>query len=467
MKLSEIGSILQVEIPQALAEIVPQGFSIDTRTLRKGELFFAIKGENFDGHKFVANALAQGACAAVVSQPMTDLDNQHLITATDTLLALQQLAEQLLKNWGRPIVGITGSAGKTTTKELTALVLEKKGRVLKSTGNLNNAYGLPLSVLRMETDGASAAEFDYAVLEMGMSTPGEIRRLCEIAPPDVGAVLNVSAVHLEFFESLDGIANAKAELVEGLKPTGLAILNADDSRVQAMHTRHKGPVKFFGLGANADIRAAEIRPNGLLGTNFRLITSQASVEAHLPLAGRHILYNALVAAAVGDYFGLTAAEIVEQLQKARPATHRGEILRFKAGFVVVDDSYNSNPRALDEMVTMLVQAQGVTRRIVVAGEMLELGATSDEMHRACGQHIAQAGVDLLVGVRGLAQEIIAGASVAGFNGESYFANDSQNAANWLVDQLKAGDLVLVKGSRGVKTDLIIDVLKQKFELEAQ
>src|ERR1051326_1258153 len=239
----------------ANADFEPVGYSIDSRTVRAGELFFAIKGENFDGHDFIAAARNQGACAAVVSRPIppeisADLS---LITIGDTLLGLQQLAAEVLRRWGKPVIGITGSAGKTTTKELTALVLEAKGRVLKSTGNLNNAFGLPLSVLQMESNGAQPQDFQCAVLEMGMSTPGEISRLCQIAQPAVGAVLNVNAVHLEFFKDLQGIADAKAELGTGLRPNGLAVLNADDELVSAMRARHSGPVVMFGIEKKADI----------------------------------------------------------------------------------------------------------------------------------------------------------------------------------------------------------------------
>jgi UDP-N-acetylmuramoyl-tripeptide--D-alanyl-D-alanine ligase len=362
-------------------------------------------------------------------------------------------------------VGITGSAGKTTTKELSALVLGEQGRILKSTGNLNNAFGLPLSVLQMESNGGHAQDFDYAVLEMGMSTPGEIRRLCQIAPPDVGAVVNVSAVHLEFFASLQGIADAKAELIEGLKPGGLAILNADDELVRAMAQRHHGPVKFFGIENAADIRAVDIKENGLLGSDFSLVTPRGQAAAHLPLAGRHILYNALVAAAIGDHFGLAPEQIAERLKMARPAYHRGELLKFRAGFQVVDDSYNSNPRALDEMVKMLAQAQDVKRRIVVAGEMLELGPAGIEMHKNCGRQIALNKIDLLLGVRGLAREIVAGACEAGMPKEqTHYSDSSAAAADWLMEKIMPGDLILIKGSRGVKTELIVDALKEKFEL---
>lgn len=464
MRLAEIAQILSSSVAPKMENLVPLGYSIDSRTVRAGELFVAIKGEFFDGHNFVAAALARGAVAAIVAQPLPNCDNERLIIVDDTLLALQTLASAILKQWGRPIIGITGSAGKTTTKELTALVLSLKGRVLKSIGNLNNSYGLPLAVLQMETDGHQAAEFDFAVLEMGMSSPGEIRRLCEIAPPHVGAVLNVYAVHLEFFESIEAIAQAKAELVEGLRPNGLAVLNADDPLVIKMRSRHNGPVQTFGIDQAADVQAVDVQAQGLLGSNFRLIIGENSALVQFPLAGRHLIYNALIAATIGHHFGLTVAEIAQGLAQAHPAKHRGELLRFTAGFAVVDDSYNANPKALNEMVEMLAQVPGFKRHILIAGEMLELGEAGAEMHQDCGRYIAAHKVDVLIGVRGLAEDLVKGATLAGLT-QAYFLENAQAATQWLKANIQAGDLVLIKGSRGVKLDSVIDELCQSFKVE--
>ncbi len=471
MKLAKIAEILSLTpLAEDLAEQVPCGYSIDSRSLSPGDLFFAIKGEKFDGHDFVADALTNGACAAIVSRPLplSSALMCRVVMVQDTLLSLQTVAHHVITQWAQPVIGITGSAGKTTTKELTALVMAAAGRVLKSVGNLNNTFGLPLSVLQMESRGAQPADFDFAVLEMGMSTPGEIRRLCEIAPPDVGVVINVGAAHLEFFGSLEAIAQAKAELVEGLKPQGLAILNADDHLVRAMADRHPNQIKFFGLSKTVDIRAVDIKENGVLGIDFCLITPQGEATAHLPLMGKHLLYNALAAAAVGDHFGLSAAQIAAQLRLAKPAPHRGEVIHFPQGFIVVDDSYNSNPPALDEMVRMLVAVNGVERRIVVAGEMLELGHTAEELHRSSGNHIAQHKIDLLIGARGMAKEIVNGALAAGMaEKNTFFAPSCELAAQWLIDNIRKGDLVLIKGSRGVRTELILDALKEKFVREEE
>ncbi|MBI4853525.1 MAG: UDP-N-acetylmuramoyl-tripeptide--D-alanyl-D-alanine ligase [Acidobacteria bacterium] len=473
MKLNDITNIIK-GIAQLgnLAEEEPFNYSIDSRSVEEKGLFFAIKGEKFDGHDFVLSALEHGAIAAVISKPLPNLENfsQRLITVDDVLTALQTLASKVLERWGRPIIGITGSAGKTTTKELTALVLQAKGRVHKSVGNLNNAYGLPLSVLQMESKGKHASDFDFAVLEMGMSTPGEIKRLCQIAPPSLGTVLNVNAVHLEFFENLQGIANAKAELVEGLKPDGIAILNADDPLVLAMKEKHKGKTITFGIDNDADIRAFNIDARGIYGTYFTLATSKGETNTMLAFTGRHIVYNALAAAAVGDYFGLTPLEIGLQLQKAYPINHRGEVLVFREKFLVVDDTYNSNPRALDEVVKA-ISSMGYDKHILVAGEMLELGTSGVELHQNSGKNIAENKIDFLIGVRGLAKEIVNGAIKAGMpTKNTYFTEDIEQATDFLIDQLtnkkpQEKYLILIKGSRGVKLDLVVAQLREKFTEE--
>jgi UDP-N-acetylmuramoyl-tripeptide--D-alanyl-D-alanine ligase len=476
MKLATLVTMMRgewVSTPTALTEFVPYGYSIDSRTIKPGELFFAVKGENFDGHQFVVKALEHGACAAVVSQLDPALVQWHsrIIRVADPLQALQQLAHWVLKDWSRPIIGITGSAGKTTAKELTALVLSATGSVLKSRGNLNNTFGLPLSVLQMESHGRHSENFDFAVLEMGMSSYGEIARLCEIAPPDVGAVLNVGTAHIEFFGSREAIATAKAELISGIRPGGLAVLNADDPLVAAMRTRHQGPVKTFGIEHPADIQATAIRDRGVWGTKFYLkvnnaVNEQATVS--LPLAGKHFIYNALLAATIGSHFGLSASEIAVQLNQARPAAHRGEVLQFAPGFVVVDDCYNSNPEALIEASQLIARSMDFPRRIIIAGEMLELGENSAKLHQQCGAALDPNNIHLVVGVRGQAAEFIAGARQAGFPAErTLFLPDAVAATAWLRQTLQPGDLVLIKGSRGVKMETIIEALQAEYSQEAQ
>lgn len=478
MNLGEIADILGSNIRAArgaseLAEREPIGYSIDSRTLRAGDLFFAIRGENYDGHRFVGDAIAGRALAAVVSRDFLDSDygrqiDPHqaaLILVDDTLSALQFLAYTVLKRWRGEVVAITGSLGKTTTKEMIAAMLARVGRVVKTTGNLNNYYGLPLSVLKMESDGKHAEDFDYAVLEMGMNHKGEIERLTQIAPPDVGVVTIVAPAHLEFFTSIDEIAEAKAEMIRGITSGGTAVLNADDRRVARMGAIRDDIASLtFGIERDADVMASEIRPEGVSGSSFLLSTRHGQIAARVPLPGRHNIYNALAAATVADLYKTPLEEIAAALAETSTPKMRGEVVVFSGGFTVIDDSYNSNPRALFEMVSMACANEESKRKIVVAGEMLELGAAGPELHREAGRQIAGLGVDKLIGVRGLAREIVQGAREAGMSDETaVFAQTPESAADILISDVRAGDLILVKGSRGVKAEIVVERMKQKFD----
>lgn len=465
MKLGTVAKRLGAAAPETFGEREPLGYSIDSRTVRAGDLFFAIRGEHHDGHRFVAEVLNKGALAAVVSrdfQPAQVGDDRRLIRVEDTLAALQRLASAALGDWRGQEVAITGSMGKTTTKEMTAAALAAAGRVIKTAGNLNNDYGLPLSILKMESDGAHAEDFDYAVFEMGMNHAGEIARLAEIAPPDCGVVTVVAPVHLEFFDSIDRIGEAKAELVAGIKPGGVAVLNADDPRVARMR-QSRGDIAYrmFGIESAAEVMARDIASDGLNGMRFRLVTPRGEASVSLAVAGRHNVYNALAAAAVADHYGAALESISAALAEAVSPRMRGEVVRLANGITVVDDSYNSNPRALVEMVKTISANRGDGRRIVVAGEMLELGTTGPALHREAGRQIARLGIDLLIGVRGLAAEIVEGAREAGMPADAtVFCATPDEAAEALQHEARAGDLVLVKGSRGVKTEVVVERLKK-------
>jgi UDP-N-acetylmuramoyl-tripeptide--D-alanyl-D-alanine ligase len=350
---------------------------------------------------------------------------------------------------------------------LTAHVLASTGRrILKSERNYNNGLGLPLSVLQMVRHGRTPEQFDVAVLEMGMSSPThEIRRLCEITPPDIGVELMVAPVHLEYLGSIENIAAAKAELIEGLKPGGTAVLNADDEWVMRMRDKHRGgPLITFGIDQKPDVTATEIETAQLGHVKFRLRTPFGEAPADLPMSGRHNLMNALAAAAVATCLEIRPDQIAGALREAKPPGMRGETLNFAAGFTIVDDSYNSNPRSLTSMVRTIAEAgRARRRRIVIAGEMLELGPDEAKLHREVGAEIARAGIDLLWGIRGLAAELIAGANEAGL-GATRFFESSQDAATALVDEVTEGDLILIKGSRGVATEKIVSALRGRYEL---
>ena len=485
MKVREASILMGADAKQVSAELFDKqisDFSIDSRSVNAGELFFALSQEDYaragfngtfaDGHKFIPDALARGAITAVARADRARDDEQlraladRLLLVDDAIAALQTLARRVYEAWGKTVVGITGSAGKTTAKELTAHVLSSTGRrILKSERNYNNGLGLPLSVLRMVSHDKSPEQFDVAVLEMGMSSPThEIRRLCRITPPDIGVELMVAPVHLEYLGSIENIAAAKAELIEGLKPNGTAVLNADDEWVARMRDKHHGPTITFGIEHESDVAATEIDTSHLGSLTFRLKTPLGEAPAVLPMSGRHNLMNALAAAAVATSLQINPEQIAGALQTATPPGMRGETLDFAAGFTVVDDSYNSNPLSLISMVRTIAEAGGARkRRIVIAGEMLELGPEEAQLHREAGQEIARTGVNLLWGVRGLAAEMIAGARAAGLTATRFFKN-SEEAAAALLDEVKEGDLILIKGSRGVATDKIVGALRGRFEL---
>ena len=431
------------------AESVATGYSIDSRTLYSGDLFFAVKGERLDGHNYVEDALAKGAVAAVV-------ENQHasrfsgtaqLLLVENSLLALQRLGAAVRRLWGKPLIGVTGSAGKTTTKECIAHVLATRHRVLKSQGNLNNHFGMPLQLLKLEP------EHDIAVIEMGMSHAGEITALAQLALPDCGVVTMVAPVHLEFFDSIADIARAKYELIQSLRPGGIAVLNADDEYVSQFGRDFHGKVVMFGVHKPADVRAENITSRGPDGTAFDIVADSERVPAILPLLGEHNVYNALASVAVGLQYGVTLPQAAESLATLSPGDKRGEILSI-GGATVINDCYNSNPKALDSMVRSLT-AIPAQRRIVVAGEMLELGPAAEAMHRAAGENMARHGIDFMLGVRGLAQAMVGGARQLGACAD--FVETPEEAGEWLRREVKPGDVVLLKASRGVRLERALEV----------
>ena len=434
-------------------EEVAHGYSIDSRTIAPGVLFFAVKGERLDGHEYVSAAFDKGALAAVVRK-----DQLHrfpridgLLAVDDTLVALQTLATAVRKVWGKPLIGVTGSAGKTTTKEAIAHVLASKFDVLKSEGNFNNHFGLPLMLLKVEP------KHDLAVIEMGMSHAGEIRALAKIAQPDIGVVTNVAPVHLEFFDSLAGIARAKYELIESLPSSGTAVLNGDDEYVAQFGRDFKGRIIKYGTAMSADVRAENIESRGTEGSAFDVVIAGTRERAHLPLVGEHNVLNALAAVSVSIACGMKVSEAVAALSTLKPADKRGQVLQL-GNITVINDCYNSNPKALQAMVDALTAMKAV-RHIVVAGEMLELGPAGGQLHREAGRHIAEKRIDVLLGVRGLAQALVDGAREAGTKAE--FVATPEEAGEWLARETRDDDAVLLKASRGVKLEKALDIWKAK------
>jgi UDP-N-acetylmuramoyl-tripeptide--D-alanyl-D-alanine ligase len=427
---------------------VAEGYSIDSRTVQPRDLFFAVQGERLDGHDFVDQALEKGAVAAVIRQDQSARYpvKTRLITVSDTLAALQTLASAVRRLWGKPLVGVTGSTGKTTTKEAIAHVLSTSFRVLKSEGNFNNHFGLPLMLLKIEP------EHDLAVIEMGMSHAGEIAALAKIAQPEIGVVTNVAPVHLEFFDSVAGIARAKYELIEALPANGTAVLNADDEYVSQFGRDFRGKVVLYGSRPSADVRAENIQPRGAEGSAFDVVVGSCREKAALHMVGTHNIYNALAAVAVGLERGLSPSEAVSALASLVPADKRGQVVKL-GNITIINDCYNCNPKALEAMIDALA-AMPAKRRIAVVGAMLELGPAGDDLHRQAGEYIARKNIDLLLGVRGQAELMVEAASRARMRAE--FVTTPEEAGEWLARETRDGDVVLMKASRGVKLEQALE-----------
>jgi len=448
------------------------GVSIDSRSVRAGELFLAIRGPRHDGHTFVAGALAAGATAGMVArerlQDYPEETRRRLFAVDDTLVALHTLASRACDLWRqggagerhpRWIAGVAGSVGKTTTKEILAALVASRFRVLKTEGNLNNEYGLPLTLLALDE------EHDAAVVEMGMSHRGELARLARIARPEIGVVTRVAIEHLEFFSSVEEIALAERELIENLAgESSTAVLNADDDRVARFADVAPGRVVRFGTSAPAEFHVEAIEERGIEGSAFDFVYPGGRARLELPLIGRHNVMNALAALATASAWGIGAAEAMEVFPKLLPADKRGEVVRFEEGFTVINDSYNSSPSALVALAGVLAGTQGYRRRILASGEMLELGANAPELHRQSGREVAAlGGIDWIFGVQGNAEEFIRAAVAAGHPKDRVkFFENSDEAASFLSSFVERGDLLLLKGSRGVKMEKILEAIDTRY-----
>ena len=438
--------------------LVAGGYSIDSRATAPGQLFFAIAGERADGHEFVEAALEAGAVAAVVRQDRLARYpvKTALIAVDDTLAALQVLAAAVRRLWGKTVAGVTGSTGKTTTKDAIAHVLSSRLKVLKSAGNLNNHFGLPLQLLRLEP------EHEIAVIEMGMSHAGEIRALAGLAQPDIGVITNVAPVHLEFFDSLAGIAHAKYELIAALPAGGTAVLNADDEYVSQFGRDFHGKVVTYGIRKPAAVRAENVQLRGLQGSSFEVVAHGHRARAAIALVGEHNVLNSLAAIAVALERGLPLETAVESLGTLAAAEKRGEILHL-GGATIIDDCYNSNPKAMQSMIDALVSVPA-GRHVVVAGEMLELGPSGESLHHECGRFMALKGVQRLIGVRGLAEAMVRAAAAEGV--DAVFVATPEEAGERIASELRPGDAVLMKASRGVRLERALEILKSRKHASA-
>ena len=432
------------------------GYSIDSRTVSAGELFFAVRGERLDGHDFLAGSFDRGAAAAVVSRARVatlpdEVLARPLLIAEDPLIALQALAAHVRRRWGKRVVAITGSAGKTTTKEAVAAALGAKFNVLKSRGNLNNGFGLPLQLLRLEE------EHEIAVIEMGMNHAGEIAALARIAAPDWGVVTNVGTAHIEnFADGQAGIARAKFELVEALPANGVAFLNCSDEYVSQFGRGYQGRVVYFGEGPCADPVVLDAKEDAS-GLHLTFRAGEREGALTLQLLGMHNATNAMAGLAVALEAGVDLDAAVAALAGLTAGDKRGQLIEID-GATILNDCYNSNPEALRSMIRTLA-ARPAQRRILVAGEMLEMGEYAPAMHAACGLSAAKAGIDLVAGVQGNAIHLATAACAGGV--ASLFLPHAEAAGRWLSQTLRPGDVVLVKGSRGVHLERAIERLQSR------
>ena len=419
------------------------GWSVDTRTQNPGDVFFALRGPNFDGHDFVGTALAKGA-AAVIAEKGTGVAGELVVS--DSLAALQSLASWARQRWGGKVIGVTGSAGKTTTKDAIAHLLSVELPAGKTIGNLNNHVGVPLSILRLPDESR------VAVLEMGMNHAGEIRELAEIARPDIGVVTNVGYAHAESFHSVDGVAAAKRELIEGLPRNGVAVLNADDPRVWRFRETHPGRSVTFGFSECAEVRAEAVEQDQG-ATRFRV----CGVDFETTLAGRHAVMNLLAGIAVAGVLGVPPSKLTGAVRSFAAGKMRGERLQWN-GLTIWNDSYNSNPEAARAMIDVLRQTRA-ERRIAVLGEMLELGGFSRQLHEQLGRYAAEQKIDFLIGVRGDARAMIDAAVGAGLpESAAIFFEDAGEAGAFVRKIARSGDAVLFKGSRGVRVERALERL---------
>jgi UDP-N-acetylmuramoyl-tripeptide--D-alanyl-D-alanine ligase len=419
------------------------GWSIDTRTLAAGDAFFALRGPNHDGNTYVEQSFARGAAAAIVERAEGSAAGAVLVVP-DALLALQRAAAWARGQWRGDVVGVTGSAGKTSTKDVIAQLLESHMVVSKTSGNFNNHVGLPLSLLRID----EAAR--VAVLEIGMNHAGEIRALAEIARPRVAVVTNVGYAHIENFDSIEGIAAAKRELVEALSLDGVAVLNADDPRVARFAQAHRGRSILYGESQAAEVRAEDVE-HLAEGSRFRV--GEARFET--PLSGRHGISNILAGIAVAGLYGIEPAELRETVAALAPGKMRGERLS-RDGILLLNDCYNSNPEAAKSMLDVLRETPA-RRRIAVLGEMRELGRWSESLHRDVGRYAAESGISVLVGIRGAAQQMVDAAKEAGLSANAaYFFEDPGPAGEQVRLMAREGDVILWKGSRGTRVELALE-----------
>ncbi len=457
LRLDEIAVRMGGRIVQGNPSTLFQTFNIDSRLSQPGELFFAVVAKR-DGHEFVPDAARKGARGAVISQDIERIDQGFsLVRVSDTVAALQALARSVLKAHHPRVIGITGSIGKTTTKEFTASLISQRFQTLKSEGNFNNRLGLALSLLKFQPGQ------EVAVLEMGTSGPGEILTLTQIAPPDVAVITNINPVHLEFFHTLKAIAGAKREILDGAKPDATAVLNGDDGLVREIGQTWKSRRITFGFSGGCDVQAAEVRKLGTAGMAFKLRLENKTAEVHFPFLYEDYVSNLLAAVGASWALSLPFDVITEGIPSLSTFPGRGRLIHLGSGLQLIDDSYNSSPKALDAALKGLASLPA-KRKVAVLGDMLELGPEETVFHRQAGKHVAGYGWDLLLAIGPLARHMADGARAAGMSAAQVRTfMTSEEAAARISSLVEEGDLILVKGSRGIRTEGLVQRLINDFK----
>jgi UDP-N-acetylmuramoyl-tripeptide--D-alanyl-D-alanine ligase len=449
LEIRQIAAMTGGRIFPPAARATVSGVSTDSRSIRPGDLFVPLRGPNFDGHDFLAEAVQRGA-SACLSQDVIAGFPVPVIGVTDTLVALGDLAAGVRRGFAGPVVAVTGSSGKTTTKDMLSAILVQTGPGVATEGNFNNLIGLPLTLCRL------TPEDHWAVLEMGMSARGEIARLAEIAAPTIGVITNIGPAHLEELQTLDGVARAKGELFAALPAGGTAVINADDERVARLPVANGVNRLFYGLDPAATVHAAALAEAGT-GIAFTLQLPEKSVPVRLAVPGRHNVANALAAAAAAHALGIGGADIASGLAAFRPRAGRLETVALEDGVLLIDDSYNANPLSMKAALAVLAESGG-GRKLAVLGDMLELGDQAAALHREVGG--AAGWVDGLVVLGTFAGELAAGAREAGLAGERIRrVRDHAEALKVLCDWLEPGTRILVKGSRGMRMEKICAALR--------
>lgn len=454
MSLQEIASASKGTLMNSEAGLVVGGVSIDSRRINPGDMFIALKGESFDGHDFINIAVENGAAVVVTYKQPAECSVPYILVE-DTMKALQDIARYYRKKFQIPFVAVTGSSGKTTTKDMIASVLSQRFNVLKTEGNFNNAIGLPLTLLKLQYD------HEIAVLEMGMNSPGEISLLSDIVRQDVGVISNVGTAHIEKLGSRENILKAKLEIFHYFDRNNTAVINGDNDMLAGFHAG-KYPVVRYGLKDSNDLYAFDIKEKGEEGIDFSVNMEGAAESFTVLLPGMHNVYNALSAIAVARLFGMEAGEIRRGLTNFKPSKMRMDIINTRNGVKIINDAYNANPESMRAAINVLQGLKGSGKSISITGDMLELGEVSEKEHYGIGAYAAEKGVDMVVAVGNFSGSVKRGAEEAGMDSKHIYAFPlKEDAALFLEKILKPGDVVLVKGSRVMKMEYIVDLLRER------